>query len=125
MLKYFLTFVLDFLKKLFSICQKIISYVPNNNFSYTQLSFVFLLQIDSCLDHDDTNPFSLFFFRKIFISLKPFFAFFLFLLHKDFGTFHVLFFNFSFFCFFFWITFINYFYICIQKNINIFLIVCY
>ena len=123
MLKYFLTFVLDFLKKLFSICQKIISYVPNNNFSYTQLSFVFLLQIDSYLDHDDTDPFSLFFFRKIFISLSnlflPFFFFFFTKILAPFTSFFL-----TFLCFF-WINFINHFYICIQKSIKIFLIVCY
>ena len=48
---------------------KIIFHVLNNNFSYTQLSLVFLLEKDSSFDKDDTD------------------AFFLFLLQKD-GTFH-------------------------------------
>ena len=52
--------------------QKFISYAPYNNFSYTQLSFVFVLQEDSCFDHDDID------------------ACFLDNLQKDFGIFHVL-----------------------------------
>ena len=60
---------------------KIIFYVLNNNFSYTQLSFLMLLQKDSYLDHDDTG------------------VFFLFLLQKDFDIFHVLLFE-AFVCFF-------------------------
>ena len=75
---------------------KIISYMLNNNFSYIQLSFFFLLQKDSYLDHDDTD------------------AFFLFLLQKDFGTFHVLLFE-AFLCFFWYLFTI--FYIYIQKNL--------
>ena len=60
---------------------KIIFHVLNNNFSYTQLSLVFLLEKDSSFDNDDTD------------------AFFLFLLQKDFGTFHVLLIE-TFLCFF-------------------------
>ena len=52
--------------------QKFISYVLYNNFSYTQLSFVFVLQEGSCFDHNDID------------------ACFLFNLQKDFGIFHVL-----------------------------------
>ena len=81
---------------------KIISYMLNNNFSYIQLSFFFLLQKDSYLDHDDTD------------------AFFLFLLQKDFGTFHVLLFE-AFLCFFWYLFTIFYIYIYkkIYKNILI------
>ena len=42
--------------------------VLNNNFSYTQLYFVFLLQEDSYFYHGDTDTF--FIFRKILISVS-------------------------------------------------------
>ena len=51
---------------------KVISYVLNNSFSYTQLSFLFVLQKNSYYVHDDTD------------------AFFLFLLQKDFHIFYVI-----------------------------------
>ena len=60
---------------------KIIFYVLNNNFSYTQLVFAFVPQKDSYYVHDDTD------------------AFFLFLLQKGLDIFHVLLFE-AFLCFF-------------------------
>ena len=62
-------------------------YVLNNNFSYTQLSFLFLLQKDSYYLYDDTD------------------VFFLFLLQKDFDIFCVLPFKVFFFNFFLWYLF--------------------
>ena len=67
--------------------------MPNNNFSYTQLSFAFLLQKYSYVNHDDTGaffsfssserflylsrafflPFFFFFFRKILVLFTCFF----------------------------------------------------
>ena len=104
---------------------KIIFYVFNNNFSYTQqLSFAFLLQKDSCYAHDDTDVFVFFpsserfwylsqtFFCLFFPSLEIFWY-----LLRDFCQ------SFS-LCFFFYlyIIFIHNFYI-YQKNIKVFSIV--
>ena len=98
MLKCFLNFVLDVL--LFSLLyrtlknQEIISYVLNDNLSYTQLSFLFLPQKDSYFHHDSyfhTDTFFLFPLQKNFdICLGPFFTFFLFF---SFDIFHVLLFE--------------------------------
>ena len=97
---------------------KMTFYVLNNNFSYTQLSFVVLHQKD--FDHHDTDAYFLFLLQKdLYICPGPFFAFF-FLLQKDFGMFHMLLFK-AFLCFL--IIFINHFYICIQKNYKKVLIV--
>ena len=83
MLKYFLNFVLGFLKKLFLVFSQIISYVLNNNFSYAQLSFVFLLQKNSQFDPSNIDAFFLFLLQKYFyICLEPFSVFFLFLFRK-------------------------------------------
>ena len=38
----------------------------NNNFSYNQLSFVFLLQKDFYFNHDDTDAFFFFLLQKGF-----------------------------------------------------------
>ena len=98
------------LKKLF-----LIFYALNNNFSYTQISFDFLLQKDFYSDPDDTSTLFLYLLQKDFcICLWPFFAFFFFrkilvpcrcFLLK---LFFVLL-----------IIFINDFYICTQKNYKI------
>ena len=62
----------------------------NNIFSYTQLSFVFLIQKDYYFNHDDTDAFFLFFLQKDFyICLEAFLVFLHFLLRKDFDIFHV------------------------------------
>ena len=45
---------------------KVISYVLNNSFSYTQLSFLFVLQKNSYYVHDDTDAFFLFLLQKDF-----------------------------------------------------------
>ena len=122
-------------KKLFFVCQNIFLqkyppflttllnpeetaynflYVLNNKFSYTQLSFVFVLQKDSYFDYDDSDAFFFFFFRKILISVSGLFSpFFFFLPQRDFDVFHVLVFK-AFLCFFF-IKSIYHFYIYIQK----------
>ena len=89
----------------------------NNNFSYTQLSFVFLLQKNYQFDHDDADVFFLFFFRKAFISVLDLFNFFLFLLQKDFDIFRVLLLE-VFICFFSQYLFTVFIYI--QKNVNFF-----
>ena len=90
---------------------KVIYYVVNNNFSYTQRSFLFFLQKDSYYIHDDTDAFFLFFLQKDFdICLLPFFGFFL-----------------SFMCFFlklfyvFLIIFIYHFYIQKQRFLLVFI----
>ena len=50
-------------------------YVLNNNFSYTQLSFVVLHQKD--FDHHDTDAYFLFLLQKdLYICPGPFFDFF-------------------------------------------------
>ena len=62
----------------------------NNIFSYTQLSFVSLIQKDYYFNHDDTDAFFLFFLQKDFyICLEAFLVFLHFLLRKDFDIFHV------------------------------------
>ena len=68
---------------------KIIFYVLNNNFSYTQLSFVFLLQKNFIFNHDDTD--ALLSLSERFFYLYR--AFFLFLLQKDFAAFRVFLFE--------------------------------
>ena len=74
---------------------KINFYVLHNNFSYAQLFLAFLLQISPY----DIDNFSLFFLQRDFcICLEPFFAFFVSLLQKDFGSFSVLLFG-AFYCF--------------------------
>ena len=50
-------------------------YVINNNFSYTQLSFLFLLQKYSYCVHDDTDVFFHLLQRAFDICLEPFLAF--------------------------------------------------
>ena len=58
MLKYFLNFLLrTFNFQLLYRTQISIPYVLSYNFSYTQLSFVFLLQKDSYFDHDGSDVF--------------------------------------------------------------------
>ena len=79
--KYFFNFVLGILhfQLLYRTLKsnlKIIPYVLNNNFSYTQLSFVFLPRKDYYFDHDDTEVFFFFFFRKILLSFIRLFFFF-------------------------------------------------
>ena len=49
-----------------SISIKMSFYVLNNNFSYIQLSFVFVLQKDSYFAHNDTETFFLFLLQKDF-----------------------------------------------------------
>ena len=86
MLKYFLNFVLGILYfpliyRALKNNLKILFYVPNNHFSYNQLSFVF-------------------FFRKILVTILGLSSpFFLLLLQKDFDIFHVLLFQ-AFLCYF-------------------------
>ena len=91
-------------KKLFFVCQNIFLqkyppflttllnpektaynflYVLNNKFSYTQLSFVFVLQKDSYFDYDDSDAFFFFFFRKILISVSGLFSPFFFSFHRE------------------------------------------
>ena len=52
----------------------IIIFYVLNNFSYTQLTFTFVLQKDSYNVHNDTDAFLLFLFRKILISFARFFS---------------------------------------------------
>ena len=86
MLKYFQNFVLGILYfpliyRALKNNLKILFYVPNNHFSYNQLSFVF-------------------FFRKILVTILGLSSpFFLLLLQKDFDIFHVLLFQ-AFLCYF-------------------------
>ena len=141
-------------KKLFFVCQNIFLqkyppflttllnpeetaynflYVLNNKFSYTQLSFVFVLQKDSYFDYDDSDAFFFLFFRKILISIMMIVMLFFLFLQKDFDiclrSFSTFFFSFpsterfwclSCACFqsfslFFFIKSIYHFYIYIQK----------
>ena len=100
----------------------------NNNFSYIQLSFIFLPQKDSYSDLDDIDTIGTIdniddiddlLQKEFYTCCKPFFVFFLFLLQKGFGTFPVLLLE-AFLCFFL-IIFINHFYISTQKimkNVN-------
>ena len=70
-------------------------YVLNNNFSYTQRFFF----SSERFDRDDNGAFFLFPPQKDFyICPRPFFNFVLFLLQKDFSTFHVFLFK-HFLCF--------------------------
>ena len=55
---------------------KIIFYVLNKNFSYTQLSFVFLLQKDSSFNHDDTDALLSLSERFLYLHQAFFFSFF-------------------------------------------------
>ena len=86
MVKYLfetLKFVLRILIfQLFYRTLKIIFYVLNNNYSYIELSFVSLLKKNSDFDHDYTDPFFFFFFRKILVPSLCFFSklFFVFLI---------------------------------------------
>ena len=74
-------------------------YVLNNNFSYTELPFAFVLQKDSYYVQDDTDAFFLFLLQKDFdICRGPFSTFCLFLFQKDLDIFHVLLFE-AFVCF--------------------------
>ena len=71
MLKYFLKFVLrnpQFPTGFRTL--KIIFYVVSNNFSYTQLYFVFLLQKDPYFNHDGTDTFFCFFASESFLYLS-------------------------------------------------------
>ena len=71
-----------------------------NNFFYTQLAFVFDLQKDLYIVHDNIDTFFLFLFQKNFdIFDVLFFAFCFLLPQKDFDNFHVLLFE-VFLCFF-------------------------
>ena len=93
---------------------KIIFYVLNNNFSYTQLFLVCLLQKDSYFDPNDINAFFLCLpERDFYICTEPFFAFFLFLLLRDLRTFPVLLCE----------VFLCFFCMCIRKNYKFFKIV--
>ena len=86
-------------KKLFFVCQNIFLqkyppflttllnpeetaynflYVLNNKFSYTQLSFVFLLQKDSYFDYDDSDAFFSFSSERFWYLSQVFFPLFLF-----------------------------------------------
>ena len=80
----------------------------NSDFSNTQLFFLFLLH------------------KSFYVCLRPFSVFFLSLLLKDFGTFHICYISLFevFLCFFFLIIFIDHFYIYIyiyiyKKNLII------
>ena len=71
-----------------------------NNFFYTQLAFVFDLQKDLYIAHDNIDTFFFFFFRKTLISFTCYFSFFVFyFLRKILITF-TCFFSKSFFVFF-------------------------
>ena len=63
MLKYFWK---SSISKILYRILKIIFYALINNFSYTQLSCVFLLQKDFYFDPDDTDPFFLLLLQKDF-----------------------------------------------------------
>ena len=56
------------------INSKDIFYVLNNNFSYTQLPFLFLLQKDSYYVHDETDTFFFFLCRKTLVSFFGIFS---------------------------------------------------
>ena len=79
MWEHFLNFVIESHKKR---TLKIIFYLVNNNSSYIQLSFVFILYFDRD-DMDAFLPFLL--WKESFISPGLFLAFFLFILQKDLG----------------------------------------
>ena len=79
MLKYFLKS--SVFKQLYRP-SKIVFYMGNNNFSYTQLSFVLLLQKDFILNMMILMVFFFFFFKKIFISVLGFFSHFFFFFFK-------------------------------------------
>ena len=90
---------------------KVIYYVLNNNFFYTQLAFAFVPQKDSYY------AFFLFLLQQNF-DIDPFFAFCFFLLQKDFDIFHVLLFGFFLYVFdnsHFLIIFISFLFM--EKNI--------
>ena len=98
---------------------KIIFYVLNNNFSYIQFFFSSLerfLVRSRWHWHFFSFPSS----ERFLYLPRSFFCFFSFFLQKDFGTFQVLLFKAFLFIF---IILIYHFYICIQKNNEIFLIV--
>ena len=86
----------------------------NNNFSYTQLSFFFLLQKDYFFNHHDTDVFFLFFFRKILIALSGHLSLFFSFFFRKILTSFTCFFSKNLFVFL--IIFSNHFCICIQKN---------
>ena len=94
---------------------KIIFYVLNNNFSFTQLFFVFLPRKDSYCNHDDTDTFFIFFIRKTFLSVSSLFLPFLFFFFRSILIYFTCFFFKLFFAFL--IIFIYHFYIYIQENI--------
>ena len=76
------------------ILNNVISYVVNDNFSYTQLAFAFAPQRNSSYSHDGNDIFFLFLLQKDFnISLGPFFTFLLFLFQKEFDIFRMLLFE--------------------------------
>ena len=70
----------------------------HNNFSYTQLSPVFVPQEDSYYIHDD-DSFLYLLWKDFYITDKHIGTFCLFFLQKDFGNFHMLLFA-VFICFF-------------------------
>ena len=122
-------------KKLFFVCQNIFLqkyppflttllnpektaynflYVLNSKFSYTQLSFVFLLQKDSYFDYDDNDAFFSFSSERLWYLSQVFFHLFLFFsFHRKILMSFMCLFSKLFFVFF--IKSIYHFYIYIQK----------
>ena len=91
--KTFLNFEKLFLVLKYFLIFKISFYVLNNNLSYNYYYYIFFLQKIFYFDLNEIDPF------------------FLFLLQKDFDTFHVLLFE-AFLCIL--RTFINHFYVCLK-----------
>ena len=129
-------------KKLFFVCQNIFLqkyppflttllnpeetaynflYVLNNKFSYTQLSFVFLLQKDSYFDYDDSDAFFSFSSERFWYLSQVFFHLFLFFsFHRKILMSFMCLFSKLFFVFF--IKSIYHFYIYIQKLKKIYIV---